>query len=220
MKSPLWQSFRLLRHEWQMERRKTGVVAGTFLYLSGTIFVSFQAYGTTPDPRAWNAILWIILLFNALYAVSNGIAVSHPGKQLYYYFLAHPLALLWAKMGWTTIWGLITGAVGLCLFCLFMGIPEQANLFSLVYLLIAGLSTLCATLSFVGLIASKTNQGNQLTALIGLPLLIPTLIWLVNGTELALFSEPAAWLEGHRIMALNIALWLAASALFPYIWRD
>jgi len=221
MNPSTWQQIRLLvLHEWRTETRKPGVLAGTVLYLGSTIFICFQAFGEVPSPSTWNALLWILLLFNSLYAASTGFANERKGLHLYFYFLTKPLAFFWARVIWTSIFSIVSGLVGTALYILFLGWPSEANLPALVCLLMVGLSGLAIMLSFIGSLAGKSGQGNRLTALLALPLLVPLLIWLVNGTEQALYNLPQAWYSAGQITALNLAVLMVASALFPYLWRD
>jgi heme exporter protein B len=218
--SSLKQMKLLVRHEWRSELRKPGVISGTALYLGASVFICFQAFVELSTVETWNALLWIILLFNSLYAASTGFASERKGLQLYFYFVSSPLAFFWARIIWTALFSILSGLVGTLLFSLFLGWPPETNIAAFLSLLFIGLIGLSITLAFIGTLAAKSGQGNRLTSLLALPLLVPLLVWLVNGTEQALYNLPSAWYSAGQIAALNLAVLLVASSLFPYLWRE
>ena len=94
----------LLAKDFRLEWRQRAALGGLLLYVGSTVFVCFLSFslrGGTPPPPAWNALLWVILLFAGLNAVAKGFMQESAGQRLYYYTLVRPQAVILAKMLYT-----------------------------------------------------------------------------------------------------------------------
>ena len=95
------QTMRLLWRDWVLEWRTRYALSGILLYVFATIVLVYSAL-LDIQPQVWNALFWIIILFAAVSAIVKSFVQESQQRQLYYYSLVNPLALLIAKMIYNT----------------------------------------------------------------------------------------------------------------------
>ena len=61
----------LLYKEFLLESRQKQSINGLVLYLISTVFVCKMCFRTIPQPAAWNALFWIIMLFASINATGK-----------------------------------------------------------------------------------------------------------------------------------------------------
>ena len=71
-------------------------------------------------------------------------------------------------------------------------------------------------------IASKTNNGIGIMAVISLPLLFPLFVIIIKSSKLALDNVDASVNYKYMglIFALNILVGALGLLLFPYLWKE
>jgi hypothetical protein len=61
-------------------------------------FYRLPEHGSRPGASfqvpVWNSLYWIIILFSAVNAVAKSFVQEHQGRQLYYYMIASPEAII------------------------------------------------------------------------------------------------------------------------------
>ena len=184
-------------------------------------FLSFSLRGGTPPPPAWNALLWVILLFAAINAVAKGFMQESPGQRLYYYTLVRPQAVILAKILYNTLLLTAVALLGLFLYTVFLGNPIQdAPLF--VANLVLGAVGFATTLTLVSGIAAKAGgNGATLMAILGFPLMVPMLLLLIKVSKNALdgLDRSVSQQSLLTLLALNMLVGAVSYLLFPFLWR-
>src|SRR5688500_15798690 len=87
----------LIRKEIILEWRFRYALNGILLYVISTVFVCYLSFKQV-NPASWNALFWIILLFASINAVTKSFIQENRGRQLYYYTIASPRAIILAKI--------------------------------------------------------------------------------------------------------------------------
>jgi heme exporter protein B len=214
----------LLAKDFRLEWRQRAALGGLLLYVGSTVFVCFLSFslrGGTPPPPAWNALLWVILLFAAINAVAKGFMQESPGQRLYYYTLVRPQAVILAKILYNTLLLTAVALLGLFLYTVFLGNPIQdAPLF--VANLILGAVGFATTLTLVSGIAAKAGgNGATLMAILGFPLMVPMLLLLIKVSKNALdgLDRSVSQQSLLTLLALNMLVGAVSYLLFPFLWR-
>jgi heme exporter protein B len=215
------QSFLLFKKELLLEWRQKYALGGIVLYVFSTVFIIYISLQRI-TPQLWNAMFWIIMLFAAVNAVLKSFVQENGSRQLYYYQLVHPLAVLVSKI--------MYNASLLLLLCLLLfaslsfvaGNPvESAGPFTLALFL--GSLGFSIALTFVSAIAAKADSGSTLMAILSFPVVIPMLLLLVNLTAhgVGLLGGNAMPLRDiSMLLAVDLMLLALGLVLFPFLWRD
>ena len=211
----------LLQKELRLEFRKPSAFNGIVLYVAATIFISYLCFKTIIDPSAWTALFWIIVLFASVNAAAKSFIQDSKAVLLYYYTLAGAETIIATKIIYNCLLFIILTLLCYLFYSLFIGnLIQNQGLFLLTLCL--GCVGISCLLTLVSAIASKTNNGSGLMAVLSFPLLMPLMLTLIKLTNYAIqgiaFSVCGKYLSALGCMDL-IVLTLSY-LLFPYLWKD
>ena len=210
----------LIRLEWRLEFRQRAALASVVLFAVGTVYLFSLAFGAL-EPRLWNALYWIVLLFGATNGLANAFRREVSYRHAYYHQLTAPLTLYAAKVvfnaGLLVALGLIVWAL---LGVLFGNPVADAGLFALTLML--GSTGLALVLTFLALIAGRVRNGPGVVAVLAFPVVIPLLLTVVKLGAVALrliqqtsTAKDLVLLGGVNLLAIGLALFLV-----PILWRE
>lgn len=212
----------LLWKETTLEWRQKYALSGILLYVLTTVYVvslSFQK----EEPEVWRVLFWVVFLFAAVNAVVKSFQQESSQRQLYYYTLAHPHAVLTAKILYNF---LLLGAISLLTYGA-MTLFSQGELglrgpfWPALALGALGIST---AFTFLSGIASKASNSATLMTILSFPLVIPILTTLLRvgalGQMAASGMGQAIRAEMLTLCAIDLLLLAAAWLLFPILWRE
>ena len=213
--------YKLIRFEFRSEFRNLHLLSGLTLYIASSVFVSYLAFRNMIQPLTWNAIFWLLVLFTAINTSARGFTQTNKGKWLYYFTLTKPGDFILAKMTFFSVLQLFFSSFCFGFCSLFLGsFVQDFSLF--VVNLILGSIGISAILSLVSSIASKAGSSLTLVAILGFPLLLPLLLLLLRVSKNAI--DGLAWSVSYQyllgILFLDLAVFLLAFLLFPYLWND
>lgn len=214
----------LIQKDFRLEWRQRAALSGMLLYVGSTVFVCYMSFalrgGQLPVP-AWNALFWIILLFTAVNAVAKGFLQESRGRQLYYYALVRPQAVILAKIGYNALLLLGLATVGFGIYALVLGNPVQDVPLFVGNVLLGALG-FAATLTLVSGIAAKATNSHTLMAVLGFPIMIPMLLLLIKVSKNALDGLEWEASKGSllTLVALNMIVGAVSYILFPFLWRS
>ncbi|MEL7220621.1 MAG: heme exporter protein CcmB [Bacteroidota bacterium] len=214
------QTMRLLWRDWILEWRTKYALSGILLYVMSTVVLVHFAL-IDIKPQVWNAIFWVIVLFAAVSAIVKSFVQESQGRQLYYYSLVHPLALLMAKMIYNTSLLFILSLLSWGILAALTGNPvKESGLFVLAIFL--GSMGLAIAFTFVSAISAKAQNSATLMAVLGFPVIIPILMILVKLGANALRLMQDTSIDGDIIILLGINLMLLSVSilLYPFLWRE
>ncbi|MCB0617998.1 MAG: heme exporter protein CcmB [Saprospiraceae bacterium] len=212
----------LLQKEFTLEWRQKYAISGILLYVLSTVYIVYSSF-TKLEPAIWNIQFWVIILFASVSAVVKSFQQESGQRQLYYYSLANPLAVLLSKMLYNTLLLLFLSILAYLALSLVAGNQvQQARPFALALLL--GSLGFSITFTFVSAIASKASNSATLMAILSFPLIIPVLMTLIKMTAAAVTTANPAAIDLREdlltLVAIDLLLLGAALALFPFLWRD
>jgi len=173
-------------------------------------------------PHLLSALLWIILFFAATSGLSRVFVKeedAHTAKTLR--LAARPLAVLGGKYLFNLVLLVALFALIVPLYCALMGYGVR-GVAGLLLVLLSGALALSATATIVAAIIARASGSTTLFAILSVPLVLPLLVMLIQGTRAAAASsELAAVLPALQgIVSLGGAVIVVSVYLFPAVWHD
>lgn len=214
----------LIKNEVSLEWRQKYAINGILLYLISTVFIcylSFRLRGNSIDSITWNALFWIIILFTAVSSVAKSFMQEREGRQLYYYSIANPQAIILSKSIYNALLMIVLSISGYVVYSLVMDNPVVDNFLFILNIILAsiGFSTV---LTLVSGIASKAGNNATLMAVLSFPVIIPMLLIVMKISKNAMdgleFSSSID--EILTLVAINMIVGTVSYLLFPYLWRS
>ncbi len=173
-------------------------------------------------PYLLSALLWVILFFAATSGLSRVFVKeedAHTAKTLR--LAARPLAVFGGKFLFNLILLVALYAFIVPLYCALMGYAVH-GVAALIVLLACGAVALAATSTMVAAIIARASGATTLFAILSVPLVLPLLVMLIQGTRLAAGGAAMAGvfpaLQG--IVSLGGATLIVSVYLFPVVWHD
>lgn len=217
----------LIRKDLLIEWRQKYALGGILLYVLATayliyIFLTQQSLGNRMDYRLWMILYWMTILFTAVNAIAKSFSQENRQRQLYYYTLVNPQAVILSKMIYNFFLMIILSMLCAVVFLLIIGNPVQyMGIFFLGIL--AGGSGFSFVLSMISAIASKAEQNATLMAILGFPVILPFILLLQKAVSKAfiLGLDNTQLLKDFGVLfALDILLIALSLILFPYLWKE
>lgn len=211
----------LVLKEFKTEIRQKHTLFGFLLYVLSTVFIAYLAVKHISTPATWNALFWIILLFAAVNSSSKSFIGENKGRQLYYYTLASPQAVIISKIIYNCVMTILLSLLSYVFYSLLMNnLVGDNSLFLLCIFL--GSMGFASSLTLISAIASKTNNNFGLVAVLGLPVVVPILLAVIRISKNAVDGLALSVSINYLLVLvfLNIIVWALAYLLFPYLWRD
>lgn len=210
----------LIKKDLLLEWRQKYAIWGILLYVVSTVFIIYISTGTVRTP-VWNILYWIIILFASVNAVLKSFVQENSQRQLYYYQLAHPIAIILSKIIYNIgLLFLLTILTYLAMIIVFENPVKRVGLFWLIlFLASVGFSI---TFTFVSAIASKADNSSTLMAILSFPIVISILGTLMTLSANALgIIQDTAYLDNiYTLLAIDGILLGLALILFPFLWKD
>lgn len=203
-----------------LESRSKYAINGILLYVVSTVFVCYQAFKSV-DTLVWNALFWIILLFASINAISRSFTQESPYRQLYYYTIVSPSAIILSKIIYNSLVMILLSTIAYTVYSITFKNPIGDPL-------LYGFTVLLGSISFASVftmvsgISAKAGNNSTLMAILSFPVIIPLLIVLIKLSQNALTGLDRAISTGEIVvlLAINVITITISLLLFPYLWRD
>jgi heme exporter protein B len=161
------------------------------------------------------------MLFAAVNAVSKSFVQESTSRQLYYYTIASPQAIILSKILYNFM---LMGVLSLLCFVVFTALMGSfvTNYPLFISALLLGSFGFASSLTMISAIASRTNNNFALMAILSFPVVMPLLLILMKVSAAAL---SVGTLGGNMkylgaLFMLNAIVIAMSFVLFPYLWRD
>jgi heme exporter protein B len=210
----------LLRKEFLLEFRQRYAISGIVLYVFSMVFVVYVS-SVKVNPNVWNILFWLIVLFASINAVVKSFVQESGNRQLYYYQIADPVAILFSKIIYNTLLLLTLSVLAFGVYALVAGNPvKDMGLFAWVLLL--GSSGFSIAFTFISAIAARANNSATLMAILSFPVILPILLTLMRLSSIALrlMQDTSYMKDIYNLLAIDAILLALTYVLFPYVWRD
>lgn len=169
----------------------------------------------------WNALFWIIILFAAINAVAKSFMGEKRERQLYYYTIISPQAIIIARVLYNSLLMLVLSMLGLLFYSLVVGNPVHDIELFILNIVLASIG-FSSTLTLISAIASKAGSGQTLMAILGFPILLPMLLMVIKISKNAMdgLDRGSSVDELVTLLAINLIVGAVSYLLFPYLWRS
>lgn len=211
----------LVRKEIMLEWRSKYAFNGILLYVVSTVFVCYLAFREISNAPTWNALFWIIMLFASVNAITKSFIQESRGRQLYYYTITGPQAIIISKIIYNILLMLLLSVIALGFYTLVFKNPLGDPLFYLLSVLLGSIS-FASVFTMISGIASKASNGGALMAILSFPVIIPLLVVLIKLSKNAMdgLDRSVSYDEIGVLLAINVIVVTTSLLLFPYLWRD
>lgn len=215
------QTWQLLKKDAQLEWRQRSALGGILLYVVASVFVVYITLGQAVGGAVWAALFWVIILFASINAVAKSFVQENTQRQLYYYFIASPSAIITAKILYNTGLLLMVSFLALGIFSLVLGYPVVEHGMFMATLFFGSLGFSIA-FTFIAAIASKAQQSATLMAILSFPVIIPIVLILMRLTKIAiaLMTDTAYYKDFVMLLSIDMILASLVFILFPFLWRE
>ncbi|GIL23749.1 MAG: cytochrome c-type biogenesis heme exporter protein B [Bacteroidota bacterium] len=214
----------LFLKELTLELRRKSVISGLALYLFSTAFICYLSFSLKQNqitPLVWSALFWVTILFSVINTIAKSFIGEKKGREIYYYSIASPAAILISKMIYNFLLITILSFTGWLLFVILLKNPlADQTLFAITLLLSAlGFST---SLTMLSALAAKANHSNILMAVLSFPVVISVLLIAIKITKNCIdgLDRSISYPDLLTLLAINCVVAAASYLLFPYIWRS
>ncbi len=211
----------IISKEFTQDFRQKSFIAGVLLYVIATVYICYLSFRTILHPPTWNALLWIILVFAGINAVSRSFMGESKNRQLYYYYLCKPHVFLSGKLIYSALLMLFLGMLTYFFYGIFINNLVQDKLMFFLILCLGSIG-FAAILTMVSAIASRTGGSFGIMAILSFPLLIPLLLLIIRLSKNAVDGlDRSLSLPYIGVTSLLIMIIVTLSlVLFPYLWRE
>lgn len=212
----------LLKKDLLLEWRQMHTFYGILLYIASTVFVIYLTLADRPNQETWNSLFWVIQLFVCVNTVAKSFLQESRGRMLYFYSIASPVEFITAKLLYNSLLMLLMNGVSLLLFLIFLDNPLSDSLVFLGVSFLGGFS-LSLVFTIMSAIAAKAQQNAALIAILGFPVILPTLLLLMQLSKAAfaeVFREGAVLQLTGLVLGMDVLVIALAMVLFPFLWKD
>nr|MBI1228497.1 ABC transporter permease [Cytophagales bacterium] len=214
----------LIRKEATLEWRQKYALNGILLYVVSAVYITYLSIGVkggTVQVPTWNALYWIIILFSAVNAVAKSFIQENQGRQLYYYMIASPEAIIISKIVYNTGLTLLLSLLGYIVFSVVLGNPVQDQPMFMLNLVLSAVG-FSACLTMVSSIAGKAGNNGTLMAILSFPILIPMLLLAIQISKNAIdgLDRGVSLDKIVTLLAINGIVGATSYLLFPFLWKS
>lgn len=204
------------RSEW---RTRYGLNAALLFAVTTLTAVSFAAGRLGDRTDILSALLWIVLLFAALAALSHAFVREVEGRTwTLLRLVASPTAIAVGKLGFNLLFLAVLELVTLPLFLALMGAPPP-RWGGLLAILGLGSLALASASTLVGALIAQSRGRGALFAGVSLPVLLPVVAAAVSGTR-AQWQNVSADAELRLLAGYTAAVLGASVLLYDQLWNE
>jgi len=172
-------------------------------------------------PFLLSVLLWIVIFFAALAGLDRSFVKEEESRTAPLLRLAAAPTVVWAgKLLYNLVLIALLMALLTPLFCVLMGF-EVAMPWRFVGLLAAGGFALAVTTTIIAAIIAQAMTRGALFSVLSLPLLLPLLIFLIQGTTAISTGDLEVFNNSLRaVVSMGGVMAVASVLLFPVVWKD
>ncbi len=214
----------LLRKEFILEWRQRYALNGMLLYVGSTIFICYMSFNVNMSQLnviTWNALFWIVMLFNAVSAIAKSFMQEREERQLYYYTLVSPQSIIVAKTIYNVFLMFSLTILAYLVYSLVLGNKVEDQLLFGVGMFLGALG-FSVSLTMVSSIAAKASNNTTLMAILSFPVILPIILMVIKISKNAIdgIERSESYNEIITLLAINVIVGAVSYLLFPYIWRS
>ncbi len=211
----------LLRKDFDLEMKKRQVALGLLVYMASTIFL-VQTLEEGLSPRIWNLVFWLLMIFVTMTIVNKSFLGESRSRQIFYYSHFSARAMIISKQIYSLGMAILFGIAAYVLFSFFSPLDIASKSRYFVILLLGTMSISLTTTFLSAMSAQVTDSSGALTAVLGMPLLIP-LFLLIQNSSIGFVSDVVGvdfWTSVVLLLVFDGIIFLLSLLLFPLVWTE
>jgi heme exporter protein B len=172
-------------------------------------------------PFLLSVLLWIVIFFAALAGLDRSFVKEEESHTAPLLRLAAAPTVVWAgKLLYNIALIAVLMVMLVPLYCVLMGFDIQMP-WRFVAVLAAGGFTLAVTTTIVAAIIAQALTRGALFSVLSLPLLLPLLIFLIQGTSAVATGDLPTFTNSLRaVLSMAGIMTIISAWLFPVVWND
>jgi heme exporter protein B len=176
---------------------------------------------TEDRPFLLSVLLWIVIFFAALAGLDRSFVKEEESRTAPLLRLAAAPTVVWAgKLLYNLVLIWVLMAMLAPLFCVLMGF-EIAMPWRFAAVLAAGGYGLAVTTTIIAAIIAQALTKGALFSVLSLPLLLPLLIFLIQGTTAVATGDLETYSNSLRaVLSMAGVMTVVSALLFPVVWND
>lgn len=206
------------------ELRTRYALNALIMFVVITLSMILFSFGNETVPRfVLSGILWVIIFFAAMSGLSRPfVSEEERGTVLTLQLLARSNSVFFGKLLFNVLLSCAINGFTVILYLLFISnfIIQTWSVFIL--MLILGSIGLAAGATIVAAIVAKANTKGTLYPVLAFPILLPLLIAVISGTNMAVEGESLAAAGGlvQFLFSYTVVFTIVPYLLFDYIWKE
>lgn len=214
------ETIKLIQNLLLVEWRQRYALNGILLYVFSSIFTVSLSVKALNLPT-WNAVFWVLILFNSINAIAKSFIAEPRGKMLFYHALITPEKLILAKTIYNAILNIVLSFIALLFYSTILDNPIQRLDFYILILFLASVG-FAFTFTMVSAIAQKSGNGNLLMPILSFPIIIPFLLLLIKTSKKAMdgIDVSLMYTDLFLLLLMNMLVAALAYVLFPFLWKE
>lgn len=184
--------------------------------------VSFSIGMFSLNTKVKSSLFWIVIFFSAMSGLAQVFIKEEEGKtSSLLKLVASPEVIFAGKLLYNLALLLFLEIIIVPLFVIMLGFSILNFWLFLCVLVLGSLGLVCAT-TIIAAIVAKASVKGALFAVLSFPILLPLLVTVISGTNLA--SEGASFSQGLRdlqvLLSYAVVMFVASFLLFDFVWEE
>jgi heme exporter protein B len=184
--------------------------------------VSFSIGMFSLSTKVKSSLFWIVIFFSAMSGLAQVFIKEEEAKtSSLLKLVSSPEAIFAGKLLYNLVLLLFLELIIVPLFIIMLGFSILNFWLFLCVLVLGSLGLVCAT-TIIAAIVAKASVKGALFAVLSFPILLPLLVTVISGTNLA--AEGASFSQGLRDMQVlfsyAVVMFVASFLLFDFVWEE
>ena len=194
------------------------------MFVITTISIILFALGNeTASGEILSGVLWIIIFFSTMSGMSRTfVSEEERGTVMTLQLMASPLTVYFGKLIFNLVLLLALNLFTIVLYVTLVGSFTVKSYSVFIPTVLLGTVGLASASTIIAAIIAKANTRGTLYPVLSFPILLPLLLTVINGTQMAVDGAPMSEaLSILQILASYIVVITSVSyLLFGYIWKE
>lgn len=184
--------------------------------------VSFAVGQFFSSPKLISALFWIVVFFSSMSGLAQVFIKEEESKTVNLLKLvASNESIFLGKLFFNLILLFLLELIIIPLFLILLGVQIRNFWLFFSVLTLGTIGLVCAT-TIIAAIVAKAHVKGALFAVLSFPILLPLLITVIHGTNLALegFKFSQGWNELRVLISYCGVMGVGSFLLFDFVWRE
>ena len=184
--------------------------------------VSFSIGMFSLSLKVKSSLFWIVIFFSAMSGLAQVFIKEEEAKtSTLLKLIASSESIFAGKLLYNLVLLLFLEIIIVPLFMIMLGFSILNFWLFLCVLVLGSLGLVCAT-TIIAAIVAKASVKGALFAVLSFPILLPLLVTVISGTNLA--AEGASFSQGLRdlqiLFSYAVVMFVASFLLFDFVWEE